>query len=66
MYAMHEALARERMRELAERSHRQRLAEELAASRRWRLRELRAHAAHLRHSGRARRAEHPLALGEAR
>jgi hypothetical protein len=53
MYAMNEALARERMRELRQRAQRSRVANELAAASRWHRLELRARAAHRRHAQRA-------------
>jgi hypothetical protein len=66
MYAMHEVLARERMRDMAERSQRQELADQLAKSRRWRVRELRARAAYKRYSQRAHRTAQSSAMVEAR
>jgi hypothetical protein len=56
MYSMHEALARDRMREHESRSRQARLARELAATRRWHRVSLHARAAEARHAGRARRA----------
>lgn len=50
MYAMYEALARERMREEQRRSRQARLARELAAQRRWHRVSLRARAAEQRHA----------------
>lgn len=58
MYALNEALSRERMRDLRADLHRERLASELAAERRWRSRELRARAASRRHRERARELQH--------
>ena len=55
MYTMHEALARDRMREQQQRSHDARLARELAAQRRWHRVSLRAHAAQVRHARRVQR-----------
>jgi hypothetical protein len=56
MYSMHEALARDRMREKEARSRRAHLARELAAERRWHRVSLHARAAQARHSRRASRA----------
>lgn len=50
MNSLHEALARERLRELQLDARRARVAREMAAARRWRRRELRARAAHQRHA----------------
>jgi hypothetical protein len=55
MYSMHEALARDRMREHESRSRQARLARELAAARRWHRVSLHARAAEARHANRARR-----------
>ncbi len=55
MYTMHEALARDRMREQQQRSHDAQLARELAAQRRWHRVSLRAHAAQERHARRVQR-----------
>jgi hypothetical protein len=56
MLSMHEALARDRMREHQRRSRHARLASELAAERRWHRVSLHARAAEARHAHRARRA----------
>jgi len=56
MYSMHEALARDRMREQENRSREARLARELAAARRWHRVAVHARAAQARHARRARRA----------
>ena len=56
MYSMHEALARDRMREQELRSREARLARELAAERRWHRVSVRARQAQARHAHRARRA----------
>lgn len=56
MYSMHEALARDRMREQEHRSREARLARELAAERRWHRVSVRARQAQARHAHRARRA----------
>lgn len=61
MYAMNEALAREHLRELHDRSRRSRAASELAAASRWHRVELRARAAHRRHVLRAERAASAVA-----
>jgi hypothetical protein len=53
MYSMHEALARDRMREQEQRSREQRLVRELAAQRRWHRVSRHARAAELRHARRA-------------
>jgi hypothetical protein len=52
MYTMHEALARDRMRDQQQRSHDAQLARELSAQRRWHRVSLRARAAHARHTRR--------------
>lgn len=54
-HTMHEALARERMRDLHQQSRRSLAAAELATARRWHRLELRAHAAQRRHAQAARR-----------
>jgi hypothetical protein len=56
MHSMHEALARDRMREHERRSRQARLARELAAERRWHRVSLHARAAEARHARRARAA----------
>jgi hypothetical protein len=56
MYSMHEALARDRMREQEHRSRQARLARELAAERRWHRVSLHARAAQARHARRVSRA----------
>jgi hypothetical protein len=56
MLTMHEALARDRMRESEQRSREARLTRSLAASRRWHRVEVRARAAAARHALRADRA----------
>ncbi|HZC52690.1 MAG TPA: hypothetical protein VE441_09355 [Mycobacterium sp.] len=53
---MHEALARDRMREQEHRSRQARLARELAAERRWHRVSLHARAAQARHARRVSRA----------
>jgi hypothetical protein len=53
MYAMHEALAREHMREREQRARRYALSSELASAHRWSYLERRAHAAYRRHAQRA-------------
>jgi hypothetical protein len=55
MYSMHEALARDRMREQEQRSREARLARELAAERRWHRVSLHARAAQKRHARRVSR-----------
>jgi hypothetical protein len=56
MYSMHEALARDRMREREQQSRQARLARELAAERRWHRVSLHARAAQARHARRVSRA----------
>ena len=53
MYALHEALARERMREVQRSSHAATLAHELSAQRRWHRLSRYAHAAEQRHARKA-------------
>jgi hypothetical protein len=53
MYSMHEALARDRMREQEKQSQRARLVRDLAAQRRWHRVSLHAQAAQVRHARRA-------------
>jgi hypothetical protein len=55
MYSMHEALARDRMRDQERRSREARLARELAAERRWHRVSLHARAAQARHARRVSR-----------
>jgi hypothetical protein len=55
MYSMHEALARDRMREQEQRSREHRLVRNLAAQRRWHRVSLHAQAAEQRHARRAQR-----------
>jgi hypothetical protein len=50
MYSMHEALARDRMRESEQRSHEARLVRSLAAQRRWHRVSLRARSVADRHA----------------
>ncbi len=66
MYALNEALARERVRERHQQARRTRLSGELAAANRWHYLAARAHAAHLRHARRAHRAGQASAVAEAR
>jgi hypothetical protein len=56
MYSMHEALARDRMREHARRWREAYVARELAAERRWHRVSMHARAAGARHARRARSA----------
>jgi len=56
MYSMHEALARDRMREQEQRSRQARLVRSLAAQRRWHRVSLRARAAEQRYALMASRA----------
>jgi hypothetical protein len=56
MYSMHEALARDRMREHERRSRQARVARELAAERRWHRVSAHARAAEARHARRLSRA----------
>lgn len=55
MYSMHEALARDRMREKEQRSRHARVARELAAERRWHRVSVHARAAQARHARRVSR-----------
>jgi hypothetical protein len=55
MYSMHEALARDRMREHEQRAREARLARGLAAQRRWHRVSLHARAAQARHARRVSR-----------
>lgn len=57
MYSMHEALARDRMRESEQRSREGRLARELAAERRWHRVSVHARAAQARHARRVSRSQ---------
>jgi hypothetical protein len=65
MYTMHEALAREHMRQRhdeARQAQRHRLASELAAANRWRYLERRANAAYRRHARRAEQVAQSVAV----
>jgi hypothetical protein len=65
MYTMHEALAREHMRQRrheAQAAQRQRLASELAAANRWRYLERRANAVYRRHARRAEQVAQSVVL----
>lgn len=62
MHTLHEALAREHLRQLHQDARRRALVSELASANRWRFLERRAHAAYQRH---ARRAEQSLAAATA-
>lgn len=53
MYTLHEALAREHLRQLHSDAQRRALVTQLASARRWRYLERRAHAAYQRHALRA-------------
>lgn len=64
MYALHEALAREHMRQRESEARRHSLSRELAWARRWRYLERRAHEASRRHAQRAYRAAEVLAVAE--
>lgn len=55
MYTLHEALAREHLRELHQDARRRALVGQLASAKRWRQLERRAHAATQRHAQRAER-----------
>ena len=59
MYTLHEALAREHLRQMHQDARRRALVSELASANRWRFLERRAHAAYRRH---AQRAEQRLAV----
>jgi hypothetical protein len=56
MQTMHEALAREHLRQLHQEARQRALARELASARRWHFLERRAHNAYRRHAERAERA----------
>ena len=62
MHTLHEALAREHLRQLHQDARRRALVSELASANRWRFLERRAHAAYRRH---AQRAEQSLTAGTA-
>ena len=64
MQSMHEALARDRMREVRSVAHQTRLVRELAAARRWERWQARAERAAARHSRRADQAALTLAVAE--
>jgi hypothetical protein len=64
MYMLHEALAREHMRQRVHDAHRRQLASELAAANRWHYLERRAHAAYRRHMVRVERAAQLSAVAE--
>jgi hypothetical protein len=64
MYTMHEALAREHMRQREHEARRYKLAGQLASANRWRYLEHRAHAAYRRHAERAQRAAEVAAVAE--
>ena len=64
MYTMHEALAREHMRQRMQEAERHRLASHLAAANRWRYLERRAHAAYRRHAHRAEQFAQTAALAD--
>jgi hypothetical protein len=64
MFTMHEALARDRMREREDLSRHNRLVTELAAANRWHYLEQRARAAHRRHASRARQLARISAVAE--
>ena len=53
MHTLHEALAREHLRQLHQDARRRALVSELASANRWRFLERRAHAAYRRHANRA-------------
>jgi hypothetical protein len=53
MYTLHEALAREHLRQLHEDARHRAFVNQLAAAKRWHKREQRAHAAYRRHAHRA-------------
>jgi hypothetical protein len=64
MQTMHEALAREHMRQREREARQQTLSSELASANRWRYLERRAHAAYRRHALRAHRAGQVSAVAE--
>jgi hypothetical protein len=64
MQTMHEALAREHMRQREREARLHSLASELASANRWRFLERRAHAAYRRHAQRAHRAAQVSAVAD--
>lgn len=64
MHTMHEALAREHMRQREQEARRHSLSSELASANRWRYLERHAHAAYRRHAQRAHRAAQVSAVAE--
>jgi len=62
MQTMHEALAREHMRQREHEARQHSLRSQLAAANRWRYLERRAHAAYRRHSQRAHRVAQAVAV----
>lgn len=64
MHSMHEALAREHMRQREREARQHSLASELASANRWRYLERRAHAAYQRHARRAHRAAQRSAVAD--
>jgi hypothetical protein len=64
MYTMHEALAREHMRQRQQEARRHSLSRELASANRWRYLERRAHAAYRRRAARAHHAAQVSAVAE--
>jgi hypothetical protein len=64
MYTMHEALAREHLRERMRQAQSHRLASELAAANRWRYLEQRAHRAYERHAQRAHQVAQTSSVGD--
>jgi hypothetical protein len=64
MQTMHEALAREHMRQRESEARRHTLSSELASAHRWRYLERRAHAAYKRHAMRAHRSAQVTAVAD--
>ena len=64
MQTMHEALAREHMRQLEHEARQHSLSSKLASANRWHYLERRAHAAYRRHAQRAHRAAQASAVAE--
>jgi hypothetical protein len=64
MHTMHEALAREHMRQREREARQHSLSSELASANRWRYLERHAHAAYRRHAQRAHRAAQVSAVAE--
>jgi hypothetical protein len=64
MYSMHEALAREHMRQREHEARQHALSSRMASANRWRYLERRAHSAYQRHALRAHRAAQASAVAD--